>query len=114
MNVHQRSEALQEKPVKKESTLDLLTMMSDRVAIKFHIGNGQSVSEVGRWCFSWEKEKEKETPAKNRQQQLNFEVVTGPREFTRSGTLQAVTTLITSNNQVSFNMIYHYHKMTHL
>ena len=53
-------------------------------------------------------------PAKNAQQQLDFEVVTGPREFTRSGTLQAVTMLIASNNQVSFNTIYHYHKTTHL
>jgi hypothetical protein len=62
----------------------------------------------------WQKEKELETPAKDRQKQLDFQVVTGPREFTRSGTLQAVTTLIASNNQVSFDTVYHDHKPMHL
>jgi hypothetical protein len=35
------------------------------------------------------------------QQQLGFKAMTGPREFTRAGTLQAVANLIATNNQVS-------------
>ena len=38
---------------------------------------------------------------KKQQQMLDFKIVTGPREFTRSGVLQAVTALIATNNQVS-------------
>lgn len=38
---------------------------------------------------------------KARQQQLDFKTMTGPREFTRAGVLQAVTKLIATNNQVS-------------
>lgn len=38
---------------------------------------------------------------KQRQQTLDFKTMTGPREFTREGTLQAVTKLIATNNQVS-------------
>lgn len=37
---------------------------------------------------------------KMKQQQLDFKTVTGPREFTRAGVLQAVTELIATNNQV--------------
>jgi hypothetical protein len=37
---------------------------------------------------------------KQAQQQLKFESVVGPHEFTRSGTLQAVAKLIATNNQV--------------
>ncbi|KAF8958256.1 hypothetical protein BDZ97DRAFT_1668770, partial [Flammula alnicola] len=50
-------------------------------------------------------EEEKEAAArgrltkKQRQQQLDFKTVTGPREFTRAGTLHAVTKLIATNNQ---------------
>ena len=39
---------------------------------------------------------------KKTQQQLDFAAVTGPREFTRALTLQAVTKLIATNNQVQF------------
>jgi hypothetical protein len=35
------------------------------------------------------------------QQQLGFEPMIGPREFTRAGTLHAVAKLIATNNQVS-------------
>jgi len=37
---------------------------------------------------------------KQGQQLLDFETVVGPHEFTRSGILQAVATLIATNNQV--------------
>ena len=53
------------------------------------------------------KEMEDEKEAKERgqltkkQQQLDFKTVTGPREFTRAGTLHAVTMLIATNYQVS-------------
>jgi len=59
-----------------------------------------------------EKERERETQTRDQpvQQQLDFSVVTGPREFTRIGTLQAVTTLIASNNQVSLDTIDRHHK----
>ena len=35
------------------------------------------------------------------QQELGFEVMIGPHEFTRAGTLHAVANLIATNNQVS-------------
>ncbi|KAF8804508.1 hypothetical protein BYT27DRAFT_7020127, partial [Phlegmacium glaucopus] len=35
LNDHQCGEALQEMPVKKDSTLNILTVMSDRVTVKF-------------------------------------------------------------------------------
>ena len=35
------------------------------------------------------------------QQQLAFKIITGPREFTRAGTLHAIANLIATNNQVS-------------
>jgi len=38
---------------------------------------------------------------KQQQQQLSFETVTGPREFTRAAVLHAVTKLIATNNLVS-------------
>ena len=44
--------------------------------------------------------------AKDGQQQLDnmgFKAMTGPREFTRAGTLHAVANLIATNNQVSLN-----------
>jgi hypothetical protein len=40
---------------------------------------------------------------KQRQQQLDFKTMTGPREFTREGVLDAVTKLIATNNQVNFS-----------
>lgn len=39
---------------------------------------------------------------KEGQQQLEFRAMTGPREFTRAGTLHAVAKLIATNNQVRF------------
>ena len=41
---------------------------------------------------------------KQQQQQLSFQTVTGPREFTRAGVLHAVTKLIATNNQVSHQL----------
>jgi hypothetical protein len=49
-----------------------------------------------------EKEAEKQMTQEQRQQKLDFKIVTGPREFTRSGILQAVAKLIATNNQVSY------------
>jgi hypothetical protein len=40
---------------------------------------------------------------KQQQQQLSYQTVTGPREFTRVGVLHAVTKLIATDNQVSIN-----------
>ena len=37
-------------PVKKDSTLDLLTIMSDRVTVKFKIGEDKYETDTGRWC----------------------------------------------------------------
>jgi hypothetical protein len=41
---------LEEKLVKKDSTRDLLTMMSDRVTVKFQVGTEKFETETGRWC----------------------------------------------------------------
>jgi hypothetical protein len=41
---------------------------------------------------------------KKTQQHLKFGIVTGPREFTRAGILNAVTKLIATNNQVSVEL----------
>jgi hypothetical protein len=48
-----------------------------------------------------EEEKRGRTTKKKEQQTLDFKSVTGPREFTRAGVLNAVTKLIATNNQVS-------------
>ena|SRR6266498_4018067 len=45
-------------------------------------------------------DKQGQTTKKKAQQQLKFDTVLGPREFTRSATLQAVAKLIATNNQV--------------
>jgi hypothetical protein len=37
---------------------------------------------------------------KQQQQLISFETITGPREFTRGGVLNAVTKLIATNNEV--------------
>jgi hypothetical protein len=47
-----------------------------------------------------EDEKRGRLTKKQRQQQLDFKTVTGPREFTRAGVLDAVTRLIVTNNLV--------------
>jgi hypothetical protein len=48
-----------------------------------------------------EKDTKKGLTKKQEQQQLSFQTVTGPREFTRAGVLQSVTELIATNNQAS-------------
>ena len=48
-----------------------------------------------------EAEKQGRLTKKQQQQKLDFQKVTGPREFTREGVLQAVSQLIATNNQVS-------------
>jgi hypothetical protein len=44
---------------------------------------------------------------KQQQQQLEFQTVTGPREFTREAALHAVTKLIATNNEVSLSLMFH-------
>jgi hypothetical protein len=60
----------------------------------------------------WKKMEEEKDANKNGgtnnkkiQQHLRFETVTGPREFTRPGILQAVTKLIATNNQVTVKTV---------
>lgn len=48
-----------------------------------------------------EAEKRGRLTKKQQQQQLSFQTVTGPCEFTRASVLHAVTKLIATNNQVS-------------
>jgi len=73
---------------------------------------------VNHWVIPrdiWKKmEEEKEEEKRGRlskkavQQQLNFQAVVGPyTEFTRAGTLHAVTQLIAVNNQVSCCFVEH-------
>ncbi len=50
LNDHQRGADLQEKPVKKDSTLDLLMIMSDKITVKFKVRDGDYETEIGRWC----------------------------------------------------------------
>ena len=47
---HQRGAELEEKTVKKDSTLDLLTIMSDKVTVRFKIAHEKYLEEKGRWC----------------------------------------------------------------
>ena len=47
-------------------------------------------------------EKRGQMSNKERQQQLAFKTMTGPREFTREGVLDAVVKLIATNNLVNF------------
>jgi len=49
-----------------------------------------------------EAEKRGRLTKKQQQQQLSFQTVTGPCEFTRAGVLHAVTKLIATNHQVSY------------
>jgi hypothetical protein len=37
--------------VKKDSTLDILTIMSDRVMVEFKNGEKKIAKEKGRWCL---------------------------------------------------------------
>ena len=50
LNAHQRGADLEERPVKKVSSLDILTVMSDRVKVKFMVGPNKSEVDTGRWC----------------------------------------------------------------
>jgi len=50
LNDHQYGPDLQEQPAKKDMMLDLLTIMSDQVTVKFKLGDEKYVTEVGRWC----------------------------------------------------------------
>ena len=54
------------------------------------------------------KEEAKRGPStkKKVQQQLDFKSVTGPHEFTRARTLEAITKLIATNNQVCFSALH--------
>lgn len=47
---HQCGADLEEKLVKKDSTHDLLTIMSDRVTVRFKVADEEYVEEKGRWC----------------------------------------------------------------
>ena len=50
MNDHHCGETLQEEPIKKDMTLDLLTVMSDRVMVRFEVvASEESIPEYGRW-----------------------------------------------------------------
>ena len=53
LNAHQRGADLEERPVKKVSSLDILTIMSDRVKVKFMVGANKSEVDTGRWCNIW-------------------------------------------------------------
>jgi len=50
LNTHQRGAGLEERPVKKVSSLDILTIMSDRVKVKFMVGADKFEVDTGRWC----------------------------------------------------------------
>ena len=50
LNEHQWGPELEENPVKKDLTRDLLTIMSDKVTVKFKIGTDKFITESGRWC----------------------------------------------------------------
>lgn len=53
------------------------------------------------WNLMQEEKAAGQVSKKKAQQQLDFRNVSGPREFTRAGILQAVAKLIATNNQVS-------------
>ena len=48
------------------------------------------------------KEAEASSHMTKKQQQLDFQMVTGPQEFMREGVLHAVAKLIATSNQVSY------------
>jgi len=47
LNDHQRGAPLEEAPVKKDSTLDLLTIMSDKVTVQFKVANDRYQTDAG-------------------------------------------------------------------
>ena len=66
---------------------------------------------VNHWAIPWpiwnameaakDAEQQGRSTKKEMQQQLDFQKMMGPREFTRAGVLHAVAMLIATNNQVS-------------
>jgi len=50
LNDDQHGAELETQPVKKDSMLDLLMIMSDKVTMKFKLGEDNYVTEVGHWC----------------------------------------------------------------
>ncbi|KAF8270622.1 hypothetical protein EI94DRAFT_1770791 [Lactarius quietus] len=50
LNNHQQGPELKERPVKKDLTLDLLTVMSDKVVVRFKTGPDKFDIEKGWWC----------------------------------------------------------------
>ncbi|KAF8804814.1 hypothetical protein BYT27DRAFT_7225171 [Phlegmacium glaucopus] len=50
LNDHQQGARLEEMPIKKDSTLDLLTIMSDKVVVKFKTVPDKFDTVKGRWC----------------------------------------------------------------
>ena len=71
---------------------------------------------IAHWEIPWPiwkameeaKEEAKRGPStkKKAQQRLDFKSVTGPCEFTRACTLEAITKLIATNNQVCFSALH--------
>ncbi|KAG6904054.1 hypothetical protein DXG01_012929, partial [Tephrocybe rancida] len=105
------------RPVKKDSTKDLLTIFSDRVTVKF-VSGVKTEEGKGRWCKMrcqehnltenhwaiprdiWnEMEATKSGKKSTAQQNIEFEKLEGPREFTREGVLESVSKLITVDDQ---------------
>jgi hypothetical protein len=52
LNGHHCGAKLVANPIKKELTLDLLTIMSDRVIVNFKVGENKFETEKGQWCNS--------------------------------------------------------------
>ncbi|KAF8190134.1 hypothetical protein BJ912DRAFT_1022250 [Pholiota molesta] len=50
LTAHHRGAELETKPVKKDSTLDLLTIMTDKVTVNFKVARDKYETETGRWC----------------------------------------------------------------
>jgi hypothetical protein len=50
ISYHQQGEDLHKLPTKKELTLDLLTIISDKVMVKFKTGTDIYETDIGRWC----------------------------------------------------------------
>ena len=50
LNNHHRGVELETVPVRKDSTVDLLQIMSDRTTVKFKLAGDRIEKETGRWC----------------------------------------------------------------
>ena len=53
LNDDQCGADLETQPVKKDLMLDLLMIMSDKVTVKFKLGEDNYMMEVGHWCKIW-------------------------------------------------------------